>query len=175
MTIPAPSPDPMPTPPPSYFQRGVDRIPASARNVQLAPGLPRFLGDRATIFYAWMIAMAIVGFDEWHNYKILPRPQRLWDTSLLYGLLTLFGLSDTLVPIANVFAVGYAITLLWNYYNGSGQFSGPVDSSTTQPKTGTSTNAQSPAARAGITSAQQVQQASKNALQQFGGTHGGVQ
>jgi hypothetical protein len=68
--------------------------------------------------------MVLVGFDEWKNNGILPRPVRLWDTSIVYGLLTLMGFIDIMLPIANALAIGYTIVLLWQYYNGSGQFQG---------------------------------------------------
>lgn len=171
MTTPAPNPDPMPDQP-GLFQRGVNRIPSGARNVNIPNGLPRFLGDRGTIFYAWMITMAVIGWDEWHNYHIFPRPRRLWDTSLLYGLLALMSLSDMLVPLANVFAVGYSLTTLWSYYNNAGPFGGPVDSAS-QPATGAAATTQpGNKTNAGV---QGVQQATRNALKQYGGTHGGVQ
>lgn len=70
------------------------------------------------IFHAWVVAMIIIGFDEWHNHKILPRPARLWYASAFYGLLIVFSIADPMVPLANAFAVGYTITLLWQYYNG---------------------------------------------------------
>lgn len=66
--------------------------------------------------------MIVVGFDDWHNYHILPRPARLWYTSLTYGLLILASMADALVPLANALAIGYAIMLIWQYYNGTGQF-----------------------------------------------------
>lgn len=182
-----PAPSPQPTPPGGPGGSGraqrmfVDWIPGQVRQTAVPKGLPRFLGDRGTIFYAWMIAMAIVGWDDWHNYKILPRPRRLWDTSLLYGLLALLSLADAVVPLANVFAVGYAMTLLWNYYNGAGQFGGPYDSSS-GTGTGTGTNTQAPATQAGlnnsaagVTNPSQVQKAAQNSLKNFGSTHGGVQ
>jgi hypothetical protein len=89
-------------------------------------GLPQpvrvFLGNRQTLFYAWIVAMILVGFDDWHSYQILPRPSRFWYTSLTYGLLGIAASVDMMVPICNALGVGYTITLLWQYYNGSGQF-----------------------------------------------------
>jgi|SRR5215469_638455 len=85
--------------------------------------LPRWLGSERIIFYSWVVGMIIVGFDEWHNLGILPRPARLWDTSIVYGLLAITGLVPVLLPLANAFALGYTFMLLWQYYNGSGQFS----------------------------------------------------
>lgn len=87
------------------------------------PGMvPTFLGNREIITYAWIISMILVGFDEWHNNNILPRPARLWDTSIVYGLLAIVSVSDALVPLCNALAIGYTIMLLWQYYNGGGQF-----------------------------------------------------
>jgi hypothetical protein len=74
------------------------------------------------VVYAWIVAMILVGFDEWKNNGILPRPVRLWDTSLVYGILVLLGFVDVMVPIANALAIGYTIVLLWQYFNGQGQF-----------------------------------------------------
>jgi hypothetical protein len=107
------------TEPQTRTERMINRIPAGARQVNLPGGAPRFLGDRGTIFYAWTIAMLVVGYDEWHNLNILPRPSRLWDTSLVYGLLALMAVVDPLVPIANALAVGFTISLLWRLYNGN--------------------------------------------------------
>lgn len=84
--------------------------------------MPRWLGNQRILGASWMVAMVIVGFDEWHNLGILPRPARLWDTSIVYGLLALAGIVDIMVPIVNAFAIGYTIMLLWQYYNGTGQF-----------------------------------------------------
>lgn len=92
------------------------------RQVKIPAGLPPILGNRQIVFYAWIGAMILVGFDEWHNYRLLPRPSRFWYTSLFYGLLTLGSIVDVMVPLVNAFAIGYTIMLLWQYYNGSGQF-----------------------------------------------------
>lgn len=103
----------------------------NARTVQYAPkskqtsvprGVPAFLGNREVIFVAWMVAMILVGFDEWKNNNILPRPQRLWYTSLTYGLLALVSGIDFVVPIANAFAIGFTLVLLYQYYQKTGQF-----------------------------------------------------
>lgn len=123
--------------------------------------------------YSWVVAMVIIGFDEWHNLHILPRPKRLWNTSLFYGLLTLVSVADIVVPIANAFAVGYTLTLLYQYYNGA------ITPSTGEQKGKGTTSASNQTGNlspgGAIVNAQQVQQAAKNALQQHGGTHGGVQ
>lgn len=94
-----------------------------ARNVKPPKPVPVFAGNREVIVYAWLIAMIVVGFDEWKNYGILPRPIRLWDTSIVYGLLVLVSVVDAMVPIANALAIGYTIVLIWQYFGGSGQFS----------------------------------------------------
>jgi hypothetical protein len=84
--------------------------------------VPRAMGNAQMIGYAWLVAMILVGFDEWKNNGILPRPVRLWDTSIVYGLLALAAIIPPLIPLANALAVGYTIVLLWQYYNGQGQF-----------------------------------------------------
>lgn len=93
------------------------------RHVQTPRGVPRFLGNQKLIVYAWLAAMVTVGFDEWHNNGILPRPARLWDTSVVFGLLALMGFIEPITPLMNALAIGYVIVLIWQYYNGSGQFS----------------------------------------------------
>lgn len=79
--------------------------------------------------------MITVSFDEWHNLGILPRPARLWDTSLFYGLLVLLGFVDAMVPIVNAFAIGYTLVLLYQYYQGDLT---PGGGSTTPAQPGTS-------------------------------------
>lgn len=100
------------------------------QQVKLPKGVPRAFGNRQTVFYAWFAAMILICFDEWHNYHWLPRPSRLWYTSLTYGLLLMAGFVDALVPLVNVIAIGFTIMLLWQYYNGSGQFSSTSGSAT---------------------------------------------
>lgn len=95
---------------------------AQPRNAPTPKGIPRFLGNQKIIVYSWLVAMVAVGFDEWHNNGILPRPVRLWDTSLVFGLLALLGFIEPITPIANALAIGYVIVLIWQYYGGSGQF-----------------------------------------------------
>ena len=116
--ISVPSAPPAP-PSPGRFTRWYEYLPEQSPRVNLSSKLPMILQNRSVIFHSWVIAMVIVGFDEWHNHHILPRPARLWDTSLFYGLILLFSIVDVLVPLANVFAVGYTFTLLWQYYNGN--------------------------------------------------------
>jgi hypothetical protein len=84
--------------------------------------VPSVLGNGQLIGYAWLVSMILVGFDEWKNNGILPRPMRLWDTSIVYGLLALLAIIPPLIPLANALAVGYTIVLLWQYFNGQGQF-----------------------------------------------------
>lgn len=93
--------------------------------------LPEAMRSRQVIFYSWLVAMIVVGYDEYHVNKILPRPVRFWDTSLTYGLLLTASSIEALVPVLNVLAVGYTITLIYQYYNGSGQFSGSAPTNTT--------------------------------------------
>lgn len=104
--------------PSNFYQRAFNKIPAQARYANPGYQTPRLLANRQVVLGSWVIAMIIIGFDEWHNLHILPRPKRLWDTSLFYGLLTLFSVADAVVPIANAFAIGYTLTLLYQYYNG---------------------------------------------------------
>jgi hypothetical protein len=94
------------------------------QQVRVPKNVPQFLGNARIIGYAWLAAMIMIGFDEWHNNGILPRPKRLWGASLVYGVLALVGMVDAMVPIANAFAIGYLIMLIWQFYNGQGQFSG---------------------------------------------------
>lgn len=93
------------------------------RKVPVPSGLPRFLGDNHIVGYSWLASMILIGFDEWRNNGILPRPARLWYTSLIYGVLALVGMVPVMVPLVNAFAIGYTIMLLWQFYNGEGQFS----------------------------------------------------
>ena len=91
--------------------------------VQTPRGVPSAFGNAQLIGYAWIGSMILVGFDEWKNNGILPRPMRLWDTSIVYGLLALSAMIPPMIPLANAFAIGYFIVLLWQFYNGQGQFS----------------------------------------------------
>jgi hypothetical protein len=85
-------------------------------------GVPSAFGNAQLIGYAWIASMILVGFDEWKNNDILPRPARLWDTSIVYGLLALVALIPPLIPLVNALAIGYTFVLLWQFYNGQGQF-----------------------------------------------------
>jgi hypothetical protein len=102
-------------------------------------GVPVFLSNREVIFMAWLIAMILIGFDEWHNHGILPRPQRLWYTSLTYGILALVSGIDAVVPIANAFALGFTLVLLYQYYQKTGQFGSATDATGTTQAPGTTT------------------------------------
>jgi len=73
---------------------------------------------------SWLAAMIIVSYDEWHRNGILPRPARLWYTSLTFGLLAIAGAIPNVTPLANAFAIGMVIVLLWQLYNKTGQFGG---------------------------------------------------
>jgi hypothetical protein len=98
------------------------RMPGGGNTVQTPSFLPKFLGSRALILFAWAAAMALVSADEWKTYHILPRPARLWDTSLMFFLIAGASSFDALVPICTIFAIGMVISLAYNYYQGTGQF-----------------------------------------------------
>lgn len=66
--------------------------------------------------------MAMVSWDEWDKYHILPRPARLWDTTKVYGILAVASIADSMVPLANAIAIGFVVVLGYQYYNKSGQF-----------------------------------------------------
>jgi len=92
------------------------------KQVPVPNGVPRFLGNNKLLGYAWVASMILIAFDEWHNNGILPRPVRLWSSSVVFGILALVSMLDFLIPIVNALAIGYLIMLLWQYFNGSGQF-----------------------------------------------------
>lgn len=85
---------------------------------------PRFLGSQRTILFAWIVALALVCADEWKTYHILPRPARLWWTTLTYAILALMSQMEVLIPLANALALGFTAVLAWQYFNKQGQFSG---------------------------------------------------
>jgi hypothetical protein len=103
----------------SYGQNGVNKRSAVPK------GVPSFLGNREILFGAWAVSMGLVAWDEWKVNGILPRPLRLWDTTLVYMGLALLSAVDAFVPIANALAIGYTITLLYQFFTGSGNFGGP--------------------------------------------------
>jgi hypothetical protein len=92
--------------------------------VKVPRNVPPFLGNAKIIGYAWFGSMIMIGIDEWKNNGILPRPKRLWGASVVFGGLALVAAVDALVPIACAFAIGYFIMLVWQFYNGEGQFAG---------------------------------------------------
>lgn len=100
------------------------RLPGGSQSAQTPGYLPKFLGSRSIIMFAWAAAMAMVSLDEWHTYHILPRPARLWDTSLTFMLIAAVSSFDALTPICTIFAIGLVIALAYQYYNGGGQFGG---------------------------------------------------
>lgn len=93
-----------------------------AVKVQVPKPIPQWLGNQQIVVYAWFAALAVIAVDEWHSHHILPRPSRLWWASLFYGLLAVAGMSTMLVPLMNAFAIGYLFVLIWQFYNGQGQF-----------------------------------------------------
>lgn len=92
------------------------------KKVPVPRGLPPALGNAKMVGYMWVVAMIVVSFDEWHNHGILPRPSRLWWTSLTYGILAIVGMVDPMIPLMNALALGYTLMLITQYYQGSGQF-----------------------------------------------------
>jgi len=98
------------------------QLAAQPRYASVPKPIPRIFGNGSLVAYAWIVAMVVIGFDEWKNNGILPRPVRLWDTSLVYGLLVLMAFIEPLIPLANALAIGYTIVLIWQYFNGQGQF-----------------------------------------------------
>lgn len=66
--------------------------------------------------------MAMVSWDEWTTHHILPRPARLWYTSLTYFLLALISTIDAAVPLATALAIGYTIAVAYQYFTGTGGF-----------------------------------------------------
>lgn len=85
-------------------------------------GMPQFFMSRGLVFWSWAITMGVVSWDEWHNNGILPRPKRLWYTSAVFLILAGLTTFDTLTPLVNALAIGFTISVLYNYYNGTGQF-----------------------------------------------------
>jgi|SRR5215469_14517229 len=90
--------------------------------VNIPKQMPAFFGDRRIIMNAWFAAIVFVAYDEWVNYGVLPRPSRLWYTSLLYGMLMLLSVADPVVPFANLLAIGFTFVLLYQLMGQTGQF-----------------------------------------------------
>jgi hypothetical protein len=160
-TVGQPSPQPTgQSPLPKYnpyilYRRTLQRV--DRVNVPVPPGVPRFLGNRQIILVAWLGAMAMVSWDEWNTYHILPRPARLWYTSLTYFLLAIIATFDVFVPIANGLAIGFAIAVAYQYFTNTGQFAPspsrqpatpstnpPTTTPSTTPTTGTGANPGTP-------------------------------
>lgn len=135
-------------PRPSRTQRMETRfrnVPGGNRTVQVPPGIPRVFGNPGVILVSWIAAMALVSWDEWNSHHILPRPARLWYTSLTYMLLALVSTIDVMVPLTSALAVGFTVALTIQYYTNTGSFTKPasknpqVGSPTTSTNTGTGT------------------------------------
>lgn len=105
-------------------QYGLSYVRNEKRQVGTPGWAPSFLGHRSILGTAWFISMAVVGFDDWHNNGVLPRPSRLWYTSVAFGLMALASLVEALTPIINLIAIGFTIMLIWQYFNKQGQFTG---------------------------------------------------
>lgn len=80
--------------------------------------VPAFLGSRSVIMFSWGVAMVLVSLDEWKTHHILPRPARLWDTSITFLLLAGASTLDVLTPLCSAMAIGLVVALLINYYSG---------------------------------------------------------
>jgi hypothetical protein len=107
-------------------QRGwLSYNPRQSQQARVPSGVPPFLGNRAVIFGTWAVSMALVGADEWRTNHILPRPLRLWETTLVFAGLAILSMIDAMVPLANAFAIGYTIVLLYQFFTGGGNFGGP--------------------------------------------------
>lgn len=109
---------------PGFFQKMLGAVPQTNMQVQVPRAVPNWMGNKKIIVAMWVIAIAFISYDEWHNFNILPRPQRLWDASLVYGLLAILSSVDPVAPIANMLAIGFTISLAYQYYDGSGKFGG---------------------------------------------------
>lgn len=106
--------------------------------VKVPSQVPSFFGDKRIIMNAWFAAIVFVSYDEWVNYGVLPRPARLWYTSLTYGILMLVAMSDRAAVLANALAIGFTFVLLYQLMAQSGQFTKSAGNS---PGTGTVTGA----------------------------------
>jgi hypothetical protein len=103
---------------------GLSYVRNEKRQVNTPNWAPSFLGHRSVLATTWIISMVVVGVDDWHNNGVLPRPSRLWYTSLAFGLMALASIVEALTPIINLIAIGFTIMLIWQYFSKQGQFSG---------------------------------------------------
>lgn len=104
------------------------RLTYTPKQPQQAPvprGVPSLLGNRAIIFGTWAVSMTLAGVDEWRVHGLLARPLRLWEVTLVYAGLALLSMIDAFVPIANAFAIGYTVVLVYQFFTGGGNFGGP--------------------------------------------------
>lgn len=156
----------------------------SVHYVNVPRGVPRFLGNRNILFMAWIIAMVLIGADEWKSHHIFPRPLRLWSATVVYGILFLLSAIDGLVPLVNALAIGFDFALGWEYYNGGISKTSTASSQSlgnnfqqVNSSIGSILNAgQLGTVSPGVVQGQQVGQAAQQSLKQFGAnTHGGVQ
>lgn len=107
----------------SRIYRAMQNAPQGAMQVKVpGPKGMQIFGARPILFFAWIAAMMMVSLDEWHTYHILPRPARLWYTSLAFVMMALLSVADAFVPLVNLFAIGMVIVLGYQYYTGRGQF-----------------------------------------------------
>lgn len=111
-------------PPRGGFGRhaAAENLSIGVQYVSVPRPVPQFMGNSSVIVMAWMVAMAVVAFDEWKRHHIFPRPARLWWTTAVYGILALTGMVPALLPLMNALAIGYTIMLLWQYFTKNGQF-----------------------------------------------------
>lgn len=109
---------------PGFIQKMLGAIPDTRMQVNVPSAVPNWMGNKKIIVASWFTAMIFIAFDEWHNYGVLPRPQRLWDAAIVYGLLAILSSVDPIAPIANMLAIGFTMALAYQYYSGTGQFAG---------------------------------------------------
>lgn len=100
----------------------IQRAPGGSEPVTTNKPFPKFLGQRSLILFAWAIAMVMVSLDEWHTHHILPRPARLWYTTITYILIAAVSTIEVMVPIATLMAFGLTIAVAYQYYTGTGSF-----------------------------------------------------
>lgn len=114
--------------PRSNAQRIATALPQSQRAWKAAVTgpqvqLPRWLADRRIVLVAWVGGLILITIDERQSGYLLPRPLRLWYASGVFLILAALGTSDVMVPLSNALAIGFTITLAFQYYNNEGQFS----------------------------------------------------